>query len=392
MLRAYASYAFQIGAIPSRQVRPTALDSYPSVGQLLFRLFEVRFDPDRPDRPEDRERKVAELKSLLTQELVAVSSLAHDRALRAFQTVILATIRTNYYRNGGRAPTRRSGGRAVRLLQVRLRAAAGRVEEPSSSTRCGVRSSRMEGIHLRGAAVARGGIRHSDRPDDFRTEVLGLVYTQVVKNALIVPSGSKGGFVCLHSSATRDEMAHEAREAVPHADAGPARHHRRPERRRRAARGDHPLRRIRPLPGRGRRQGDRPLLRHRQRDRRRVRLLAGRRLRFRRVQPDTTTRRSGSPPGVPGSRSSAHFREMGRNTQQDPFTVVGIGDMSGRRLRQRDAPFPQDPTRGGLRPPTRLSSTPIPTRKPPSRSASASSTKGARRGTTTTARSCRPGG
>ena len=75
-----------------------------------------------------------------------------------------------------------------------------------------VRSSRMEGIHLRGAAVARGGIRHSDRPDDFRTEVMGLVLTQVVKNAVIVPSGSKGGFVCLRSLPEREAMAHEARE------------------------------------------------------------------------------------------------------------------------------------------------------------------------------------
>ena len=211
VLRAYASYAFQIGAVPSRQVLPTALDSYPAVGQLLFRLFEVRFDPDRPDRLEDRQEKAAELQSRITQELIEVGSLAHDRALRAFQGVVLATIRTNYYRHGGRTPTRRSGGAPYVSFKFdceQLQA----VSKSRLKYEVWVRSSRMEGIHLRGAAVARGGIRHSDRPDDFRTEVLGLVYTQIVKNALIVPSGSKGGFVCLHLLPTRDEMAHEAKE------------------------------------------------------------------------------------------------------------------------------------------------------------------------------------
>ena len=210
VLRAYASYTFQIGGVPSRQVLPTALDSHPAIGRLLFELFEVRFDPDRPDSPEERERKAAELRSRVAEELIAVSSLAHDRALRAFQTVVLATIRTNYYRNGGRAPTRRSGG----VPYTSFKFDCGPLQAVSKSRlkyEVWVRSSRMEGIHLRGAAVARGGIRHSDRPDDFRTEVLGLVNTQVVKNALIVPSGSKGGFVCLRSMPTRDEMAREAR-------------------------------------------------------------------------------------------------------------------------------------------------------------------------------------
>ena len=327
VLRAYASYAFQIGAIPSRQVLPTALDSYPSVGQLLFRLFEVRFDPDRPDRPEDRERKVAELKSLLTQELVAVSSLAHDRALRAFQTVILATIRTNYYRNGGRAPTRRSGG----VPYVSFKFDCEQLQAVSKSRlkyEVWVRSSRMEGIHLRGAAVARGGIRHSDRPDDFRTEVLGLVYTQVVKNALIVPSGSKGGFVCLHSPPTRDEMAHEAREQY-----------------RTLMRGllditDDLNGAAAPPEGIIRYDGFDPYL-----------VVAA----DKGTAPFSDTANaiaaeygfwlddafaSGGSNGYDhkevgitarGAWESVkrHFREMGRNTQQDPFTVVGIGDMSG---------------------------------------------------------------
>ena len=210
VLRAYASYAFQIGAVPSRSVLPTALDTYPRIGRLFFELFEVRFDPDRPDRLEDRERKVVGLRRQITEELVEVGSLAHDRALRAYQAVILATIRTNYYRNGGCNPARRSGG----VPYVSFKFDCAQLQAVTRSRlkyEVWVHSSRMEGIHLRGDSVARGGIRHSDRPDDFRTEVMGLVNTQVVKNALIVPSGSKGGFVLLRST-SRDRMAREAKE------------------------------------------------------------------------------------------------------------------------------------------------------------------------------------
>ncbi len=211
VLRAYASYAFQAGAVPSREVLPTALDRYPAIARLLFRLFELRFDPGLPDSAEERERREAALRSDLSRELVGVESLAHDRALRAFQTVILATVRTNYYRNGGANPTRRSGGvpyLSFKFDSEELQAVA----KTRLLYEVWVRSSRMEGIHLRGASVARGGIRHSDRPDDFRTEVMGLVNTQVVKNAVIVPSGSKGGFVCLRHFAEREAMGEEARD------------------------------------------------------------------------------------------------------------------------------------------------------------------------------------
>ena len=327
VLRAYASYAFQIGAIPSRQVLPTALDSYPDMGRLLFRLFEVRFDPDCPDGPEEREAKVAELRAQLTQELVDVSSLAHDRALRAYQTVILSTIRTNYYRNGGRNPNRRSGG----VPYVSFKFDCEQLQAVSKSRlkyEVWVRSSRMEGIHLRGASVARGGIRHSDRPDDFRTEVLGLVYTQIVKNAVIVPSGSKGGFVCLRSLPERDAMAHEAREQY-----------------RTLMRGllditdnldgnDHPPERVVRL------DGFDPYL-----------VVAA----DKGTAPFSDTANAiasdygfwlddafasggsngydhkevGITAGGAWESVKRHFLEMGRDIQNDPFTVAGIGDMSG---------------------------------------------------------------
>ena len=211
VLRAYSHYAFQIGAVPTRQVLRAALSIHPAIGLLLFRLFEARFDPERGDSLEEREAKVAELRERIGDELVGVNSLAYDRALRAFQTVIESTIRTNYYRGGGRTPTVRSGGvpySSFKFDSERLQ----RVSRSRLRYEVWVQSSRMEGIHLRGAEVARGGIRHSDRPDDFRTEVMGLVLTQVVKNAVIVPGGSKGGFVCLRSLPEREAMAHEARE------------------------------------------------------------------------------------------------------------------------------------------------------------------------------------
>jgi len=211
VLRAYAHYAFQIGAVPSRHVLRAALKDHPKIGLLFFRLFEARFDPEGGGTLEEREARVAELKERISDELVGVSSLAYDRALRAYQTVIEGTIRTNYYRGGGRAPAVRSGG----VPYISFKFDSERLQAVSKSRlmyEVWVRSSRMEGIHLRGAAVARGGIRHSDRPDDFRAEVMGLVLTQMVKNALIVPSGSKGGFVCLRSLPEREAMAHEARE------------------------------------------------------------------------------------------------------------------------------------------------------------------------------------
>ncbi len=211
VLRAYAHYAFQIGAVPSPQVLPTALDNHPAVGGLLFELFRVRFDPDRGGASEDSEARVTQLKDCIAEELADVSSLAFDRALRAFQVVIEGTVRTNYFLTGGRNPVQRSGGVPYTSFKFDCDFLQG-ISKSRLKYEVWVRSSRMEGIHLRGAAVARGGIRHSDRPDDFRTEVLGLVNTQMVKNAVIVPGGSKGGFVCLRQLPDGNAMTQEVQE------------------------------------------------------------------------------------------------------------------------------------------------------------------------------------
>jgi glutamate dehydrogenase len=194
VLRAYAGYAFQAKAVPSRLALPLALVKYPGIARELFELFEKRFDPAAAATLDEREAVTEDIRAAIHGSLRGVTALADDRALRRLEALIRGTLRTNFYRRGGRTPTFRSGG--VPFISFKF---ACREVEFLKATRLlfevWVHSSRMEGVHLRGARVARGGIRWSDRPDDFRTEILGLVKTQVVKNAVIVPGGSKGGFV-----------------------------------------------------------------------------------------------------------------------------------------------------------------------------------------------------
>ena len=210
VVRAYAAFAFQLGVVPSRLSLPTALLSYPNIARLLFDIFEAKFDLDGGSL-ERRRELVDDLTSLLTQLMKSVSLLADDRALRRMTALLSATVRTNFFRYGGRAPTGRSGG--VPYISFKI---AVRELQDIAPTRLlyevWVRSSRLEGVHLRGGGVARGGIRYSDRRDDFRTEILGLVNTQMVKNAVIVPDGSKGGFITLRTLDNEEAMADEALE------------------------------------------------------------------------------------------------------------------------------------------------------------------------------------
>ena len=207
VVRTYANYASQIGAVPSRLSPVRAFLSYPRVARLLVDLFHARFAPGHKPAKAQLDGIRAELHA----ELEAVTSLADDRALRRLVNLVEATVRTNYYRHGGAEPSFRSGG--VPYLSIKVRSAD--VEELKKSRllyEIYVHSSRMEGVHLRGAPVSRGGIRWSDRPDDFRTEIMGLVQTQVVKNATIVPSGSKGGFITKRIFPDRDGQMEEARQ------------------------------------------------------------------------------------------------------------------------------------------------------------------------------------
>ena len=210
VLRAYAAYAFQLGVVPSRLSLPTALLSHAPVARVFLDIFEAKFG-NGGGSLEARKELVQDLSALLTQLIKSVSLLADDRALQRLFALLNATVRTNYFRYGGRAATHRSGG--VPYISFKIAARQLRDIAPSKLLyEVWVRSSRMEGVHLRGARVARGGIRFSDRRDDFRTEVLGLVNTQMVKNAVIVPAGSKGGFITLRVLENKEEMVTDARE------------------------------------------------------------------------------------------------------------------------------------------------------------------------------------
>ena len=211
ILRAYVGYAFQLGAVPSRQSLPSALASYPNIARVLLEIYMAKFDLEGPAPRKDREAIVEELRGVFSRFMKSVTLLSDDRALRRMMVLLDATVRTNYFRNGGSSPTRRSGG--VPYISFKVSAKALRdVARTRLLYEVWVHSSRMEGIHLRGARVARGGIRYSDRPYDFRTEILGLVNTQMVKNAVIVPAGSKGGYVTLRKDTSPADMSEEARE------------------------------------------------------------------------------------------------------------------------------------------------------------------------------------
>ena len=211
VIRSYASYAFQLGAVPSRFALPSALNKYPGIARTLFELFQSRFDPGQPLTPEARRVAAAVVRARFVDSMADVGLLADDRALRRLGLLIDATVRTNYYRAGGANPTRRSGGVPYLALKFSVKSMES-LNRSRLAFEVWVRSPRMEGVHLRGAKVARGGIRWSDRPDDFRTEVGGLVKTQMVKNAVIVPAGSKGGFFPLRQLTDPEAAAEDGKE------------------------------------------------------------------------------------------------------------------------------------------------------------------------------------
>ena len=198
VLRAYATYLRQAGTTFSAGYIARVLRSNPVIARQLVRLFESRFDPDRlAGQAERSEALVEEIRG----ELDEVASLDEDRILRAYLGLILATQRTNYFRTLPGAD-----GRVPYLVFKLDDALVPDLPAPRPKFELFVYSPRFEGVHLRFANVARGGLRWSDRREDFRTEILGLAKAQEVKNSVIVPSGAKGGFVCkqLPDSADRD--------------------------------------------------------------------------------------------------------------------------------------------------------------------------------------------
>ena len=202
VLRAYAKVMRQTGFALSQTFIETTLAAHPRIARMLVGLFKLRFDPAQksPASPrkgtDQRADKGAAASQVNAIELALekVSNLSEDRVLRQYLALIGATLRTNYWRTGVGA----SGNAGPRRSFLSLKFDSAKIPglpDPRPMFEIFVYSPRFEGVHLRGGKVARGGLRWSDRPEDFRTEVLGLVKAQMVKNTVIVPVGSKGGFV-----------------------------------------------------------------------------------------------------------------------------------------------------------------------------------------------------
>jgi glutamate dehydrogenase len=222
VLRAYAKYLRQAGTTFSQGYIEQALADFPAIAAGIVELFEASFDPDRPADPDGCDAIVARIEEQLTE----VASLDQDHILRSLVRLVRATLRTNAYRTdqigdgdtlgsqaplgdtlgsqaplgdtlgsqaplGSQTPEGLRGALAIKLNPRELPD----LPAPRPMYEIWVYSPRVEGVHLRFGAVARGGLRWSDRREDFRTEILGLVKAQMVKNAVIVPTGSKGGFV-----------------------------------------------------------------------------------------------------------------------------------------------------------------------------------------------------
>jgi glutamate dehydrogenase len=185
VLRAVARYLRQAGIPYSDAYMERTLLAHPDIARLLVKLFLARFDPEDPN-PDF----AAHLGRAMEIAIDGVESLDEDRILRGFLSVVRAAVRTNYFRRDDPREL------PAPYLSIKLDPAQIPVlPKPVPQFEVFVYSPRFEGLHLRGGRVARGGIRWSDRPEDFRTEILGLMKAQMVKNALIVPVGAKGGFV-----------------------------------------------------------------------------------------------------------------------------------------------------------------------------------------------------
>ncbi len=327
VLRAYTKYLRQTGASYSQEYVERCLLNHVEITRMLVELFAARFDPDE----QAEHRSEEEITGAIAKALDAVASLDFDRILRSLVSMISATVRTSFYQLDGDEP---KSYVAMKLDPRELPD----LPAPRPAHEIWVYSPRVEGVHLRFGAVARGGLRWSDRREDFRTEVLGLVKAQMVKNAVIVPTGAKGGFVAkqLPDPSDREAWLAEGIEAYktfisalldvtdnlkadPEAEGG---------------------RRVVPPEQVVRHDGDDPYL-----------VVAADKgtASFSDIANSVSAQygfwlddafASGGSEGydhkamgitAKGAWESVkrHFRELGHNTQTEPFTVVGVGDMSG---------------------------------------------------------------
>jgi glutamate dehydrogenase len=201
LMRAYGAYIRQLNTPFGLRYLAETLLRHSAITRDLIALFHLRLDPDRTAE----RAQTAALRQRIVDALSSVPSADEDRILRVYLNLIETTLRTNYYQHEPR------GGVPLPLALKFDSKAIDIAPQPKPYREIWVYSPRVEGVHLRFAPIARGGIRWSDRAQDFRTEVLGLVKAQLVKNAVIVPSGAKGGFLPkqLPRSGVRDEIQKE---------------------------------------------------------------------------------------------------------------------------------------------------------------------------------------
>ena len=189
LIRAISRFLRQIHVPYSQGYMWATLVKHASIAADLVGLFNARFDPRLDISADERKAREAEIAGAIEAALRGVESLDEDRILRRFVNAIQAAIRTNFYQID-------AGGQPKQLIAIKFASRSlDAVPLPRPRYEIFVYSPRVEGVHLRFGKVARGGIRWSDRPQDFRTEILGLAKAQQVKNAVIVPVGAKGGFV-----------------------------------------------------------------------------------------------------------------------------------------------------------------------------------------------------
>jgi len=331
LLRSYAKYLRQAGFPYSQSHIESVVNENPDTARSLVTLFEALFDPDPSGSPKSRDAQAAA--AAVAADIDALVSMDTDRVLRAFAELIQATLRTNYF------VTQERSARSQNVLSLKLDAQL--IEElplPRPKFEIFVYSPRVEGVHLRFGYVARGGLRWSDRREDFRTEILGLVKAQAVKNAVIVPVGAKGGFVVKQPplptgdpAADRDANRNEGVDCYKLFISGLLDI---------TDNVDHTTREVSAPPGVVRRDGDDAYL-----------VVAADKgtATFSDIANEVAESygfwlgdafASGGSVGydhkamgitAKGTWEAVkrHFREMGVDTQTEDFTVVGVGDMSG---------------------------------------------------------------
>ena len=204
LIRTLSRFLRQIRVPYSQDYMWATLVKHHAIAANVVELFHARFDP-RAEAAQDRDGKQKAIVARIDEELEKVESLDEDRILRLFVNAVQSAIRTNFYQTD-------KDGHVKALIAIKFE--SGKLTEmplPRPLYEIFVYSPRVEGVHMRFGKVARGGIRWSDRPQDFRTEILGLVKAQQVKNAVIVPVGAKGGFVpkLMPKNPTRDQFQAE---------------------------------------------------------------------------------------------------------------------------------------------------------------------------------------